>query len=96
MTVAALQGVAPNQIPRVLFTRSNDHGKTWTKPTAVNDTPDGRSAFQPTIAASSDGQHVTIAFYDKRNSAGHGYLVLQQARFFDVKIKKLEMAMNIG
>jgi len=61
--------------PRILFTRSRDQGLTWTPPVPVNDTPGQLSVFNPAIAVSPDGQHVTIVFYDKRNDDGTGKLV---------------------
>lgn len=62
-----LVGPAANQAPRIMFTKSIDKGMTWSTPAAVNDTPEGRGVFNPCIAASPDGQHVTVAFYDKRH-----------------------------
>jgi len=62
------QGTAP----RVMFTRSLDRGFTWSTPVGVNDTPGARAAFNPIIAASPDGQHLTIVFYDKRLDTGTG------------------------
>jgi hypothetical protein len=75
ITAAALHVESNKRLPRVLFTKSIDRGQTWTTPIPVNDTPGGGPVFQPTIAASPDGQHITIGFYDKRNSQGHTYLV---------------------
>ncbi len=70
--------------PRVLFSRSRDQGRTWSAPVAVNDTPDGRSVFNPTVAVSPDGQHVTVIFYDKRHDDGSGRFVdLYLAESFD-------------
>ncbi len=70
--------------PRVLFTRSRDRGKTWTTPVRVNDTPGNRSVFNPAIAVSPEGQHVSIIFYDKRNDDGTGQWVdLYLAESFD-------------
>jgi len=70
--------------PRILFTRSRDKGLTWTKPLPVNDTPAQRGVFNPAIAVSPDGQHVTIVFYDKRHDNGTGRLVdLYLAESFD-------------
>jgi hypothetical protein len=80
----ALFGPLTDLKPRVLFTRSSDQGLTWTTPVPVNDTPEGRSVFNPAIAVSPDGQHVTIAFYDKRHDAGQGNLVdMYLAESFD-------------
>ncbi|MBM3879088.1 MAG: exo-alpha-sialidase [Verrucomicrobia bacterium] len=70
--------------PRVMFTRSRDQGRTWTAPRPVNDTPAGKAVFNPAVAVSPDGQHVTIVFYDKRHDPGGGYLVdLYLAESFD-------------
>ncbi|MCI0538815.1 MAG: exo-alpha-sialidase [Verrucomicrobiales bacterium] len=70
--------------PAILFTRSIDRGKTWSTPVPVNDTPDKRSVFTPAIAASPDGQHIVIEFYDRRNDSGAGFLAdLYLAESFD-------------
>lgn len=63
----ALSGSGTDRAPRILFTRSTDRGVSWSPPVAVNDTPDRRSVFNPCLAVSPDGQHVTIGFYDKRH-----------------------------
>ena len=68
VTHQAMVGVAPNRTPSILFTRSIDRGLTWSPPVAVNDTPNRGGAFNPCVAVSPDGQHVTIAFYDKRHN----------------------------
>ncbi len=74
----------PGSRPCIFFSRSIDQGRTWTTPVAVNDTPDSRSVFLPAIAASPDGQHLTVIFYDKRNDPGAGYFVdLYLAESFD-------------
>ena len=50
----------------------------------VNDTPNRRSVYDAAIAASPDGQHLTVIFYDKRNDPGQGYFVdLYLAESFD-------------
>lgn len=67
---AALQaqtGSGTNRAPRILFTKSIDQGTTWSTAVPVNDTPARKSVFNPAIAVSPDGQHVTICFYDKRH-----------------------------
>ena len=77
-------GSGTNARPAIMFTRSIDRGQTWKTPVAVNDTPNQRSVFTPAIAASPDGQHLLIEFYDKRNDTGRGYLVdLYVAESFD-------------
>jgi hypothetical protein len=58
--------------PRILFTRSSDQGRTWTTPLPVNDTPPARSVFNAAIAVTSDGQHVSVIFNDKRHDDGSG------------------------
>lgn len=74
VTYQALTGPATDR-PGILFTRSIDKGATWSTPVAVNDTPADQGVFNPAIAVSPDGQHVTVCFYDKRhqtiNSAGN-------------------------
>lgn len=66
VTYQALTGPASAR-PSILFTRSRDKGVTWTTPVPVNDTPSDQGVFNPAIAVSPDGQHVTISFYDKRH-----------------------------
>jgi hypothetical protein len=66
VTYQALAGPASAR-PSILFARSRDKGVTWTTPVAVNDTPSDQGVFNPAIAVSPDGQHVTISFYDKRH-----------------------------
>ncbi len=68
--------------PKILFTRSIDRGATWSAPRAVNDAAT-RSVFNPAIAVSADGQHVTIVFYDKRNSPDDFHYDLYLAESFD-------------
>ena len=67
LTYAALFPANSSPVPRIMFTRSIDKGTSWSTPMPVNDTPGGQAVFNPCIAAAPDGQHVTIAFYDKRN-----------------------------
>ena len=70
--------------PRILFARSTDRGQSWSAPVPVNDTPAGRSVFNPAIAVSPEGQHVTIIFYDKRHDVGAGnWADLYLAESFD-------------
>jgi hypothetical protein len=68
-------GEGTNRAPRIVFTRSIDKGRTWSQPLAVNDTPNKGSVFNPAIAVSPDGQHVLIAFCDKRHDNGSGFFV---------------------
>lgn len=63
-----------NGVPRILFTRSSDQGVNWTKPIPTTDTPGGAGVFNPAIAASPDGQHVTVAYFDKRHDTTGGFL----------------------
>jgi hypothetical protein len=78
---------ASNSVPCILFTKSIDRGLTWSKAVAVNDTPAGKGVFLPTLAASPDGQHVMITFYDKRNDAGQGnFADFYLAESFDAEI----------
>lgn len=71
-------------VPRIMVARSRDQGRTWSTPVAVNDTPDERGVFNPAIAASPDGLHLTVIFYDKRHDDGTGRWVdLYLAESFD-------------
>src|SRR5262249_7298499 len=75
VAVHAWYGPATNRAPRILVTKSIDRGLTLSQAVPVNDTPSGKPAILPTIAASPDGQHVMVTFYDKRNDTGQGNLV---------------------
>ena len=55
--------------PRVLFTKSTNSGVAWSPPLAVTDNPN-TGVFNPAISASSDGQTLTVSFYDQRDSGG--------------------------
>jgi hypothetical protein len=55
--------------PRVLFTKSTDTGATWSAPIAATDNPN-TGVFNAAIAASPDGQTLTVSFYDQRDSGG--------------------------
>jgi hypothetical protein len=63
----AYQGFVANDRRSNMFTRSIKKGRTWSQPVPMNDKPDNRDAFNPAIAGSPDGQHVTVEFYDQRN-----------------------------
>lgn len=70
--------------PKILFTKSSDEGATWTSPTKISDNPDNSGVFNPAIAASPDGQILTVAFYDHRDHPGSGTLVdMYLAQSFD-------------
>ncbi len=70
--------------PRILFTKSSDSGSTWRAPVAISDNPAGSGVFNPAIAASPDGQRITVAFYDHRDNPGSATLVdLYLAQSFD-------------
>jgi hypothetical protein len=70
--------------PRIMFIKSIDKAKTWSTPAPISDNPQGVSVFDPAIAVSPDGQHVTIIYYDKRHDTGQGLLVdLYLAESFD-------------
>ena len=68
VTYQAQAGPPGSRVPQIHFTRSIDRGRSWSPPVVVNDTPARRGVFNPCIAASPDGQHITIAFYDKRHN----------------------------
>jgi Immunoglobulin domain len=85
VTYQVLAGLATNR-PSIMFTRSIDKGVTWSTPVAVNDTPTNQGVFNPAIAVSPDGQHVTIEFYDKRNqttNSANNLVDLYLAESFD-------------
>lgn len=61
--------------PRVFVSRSLNNGVTWSAPVVASDNPANISVVNPAIAASPDGQRVTVTYYDKRNAAGGAYLI---------------------
>ena len=63
-----------NGLPRIMFTKSSNAGESWTAPTPISDNP-GSGVFNPAIAASPDGQTLTVAFYDTRDNPGSNTLV---------------------
>lgn len=70
--------------PRIMFTKSSDGGVTWTLSIPISDNPAGLGVFNPTIAASPDGQTLSVAFYDHRVSGTNGTVVdLFEAQSFD-------------
>jgi hypothetical protein len=78
------QALQDPQEPRIMFTRSRDQGVSWTAPVPVNDTPNNRSVFNPAIAVTADGQHVSILYCDKRHDDGSGRWVnMYLAESFD-------------
>lgn len=54
--------------PRVLVVKSSDRGATWSAPLVVSDNPPGVSVMNPAVAASPDGQRVTVVWMDRRHS----------------------------
>ncbi|MCX6876187.1 MAG: sialidase family protein [Verrucomicrobia bacterium] len=62
-------------VPRIMFTKSANQGATWTTPKPVSDNPATAPVFNPAIAASPDGQTLTIVFYDERINPGQTYFV---------------------
>jgi hypothetical protein len=57
-----------NQHPRVFVTKSSNQGVTWSAPVAASDDNGFDSVFNPAVAVTSDGQSVTVIYYDKRNA----------------------------
>jgi hypothetical protein len=51
----------------IAISSSSDGGVTWTPPTKVNDTPNGKLAFVPTVAVLGNGS-VGVSYYDLRNN----------------------------
>ncbi|MFL6595247.1 MAG: sialidase family protein [Chthoniobacterales bacterium] len=56
--------------PRIMFTKSTNNGDSWSTPVPISDNPPGSGVFNPAVAASPDGQTLTITFYDHRNNPG--------------------------
>jgi hypothetical protein len=70
--------------PKIAFTKSMDGGSNWTSPIAISDNPSNSGVFNPAVNVSSDGQTVTVVFYDHRNNSGSTVLVdLYLAQSFD-------------
>ena len=61
--------------PRVLFTKSIDGGLTWSAPRGISDNPAATSVFNPAIAASPDGQKLTVSYYTGRDNPNSATLV---------------------
>jgi Neuraminidase (sialidase) len=51
----------------IAFSKSTDEGKTWSTPIKVNQTPNGATAFTPSVDVSSDGT-VAVSYSDWRNN----------------------------
>lgn len=70
--------------PRVMFTKSSDGGNSWSAPTGITDNPAATSVFNPAIAASPDGQTLTVSYYTNRDHPDFDTLVdLYLAQSFD-------------
>ncbi|MDA7916626.1 glycoside hydrolase [bacterium] len=57
---------------RIAVTRSDDGGATWSAFRIPNEFAVGRSAFNPTVSSSADGQTVTVTWMDTRNAPPEG------------------------
>lgn len=57
---------------RIAVSRSDDGGATWSSFQIPNEFTEGRSAFNPTVSSSSDGETVTVSWMDTRNSPPEG------------------------
>jgi hypothetical protein len=57
---------------RIAVTRSDDGGATWSGFQIPNEFAVGRSAFNPTVSCSADGQTVTVSWMDTRNTPAEG------------------------
>ncbi|MCC7354481.1 MAG: exo-alpha-sialidase, partial [Anaerolineae bacterium] len=66
----------------ILFSRSTDHGETWSEPLRVNDDPvdNGKDQFFPWLAVSPDGT-ISISWFDCRDDPGnlHYHIYLAQS-----------------
>jgi hypothetical protein len=69
---------------RILFTRSDNAGATWSSPIAVSDNPGHAGVFNAAIASSHDGQTITIVYYSNRDNLNSFTLVdVYLAQSFD-------------
>lgn len=70
--------------PRIMFTKSTDAGATWSTPIPVSDNPASTGVFNAAIAASANGQNLSVSFYDRRDNPNSTLLVnLYLAQSFD-------------
>src|SRR5437763_1377493 len=65
------KGTATGDKADIFFAKSTDGGSTWSK-VKVNDDATTRDQWQPALAATPDGNHVGIFWYDRRNDANDG------------------------
>jgi hypothetical protein len=85
----AYQGLYPADAnapggPKILFTKSSNAGVTWSPPQPISDNPTNLAVFNAAIAASPDGQTLTVIFYDGRVNPSNPYLVdIFMAQSFD-------------
>jgi hypothetical protein len=83
-TVYVTYPAVHNGAPRIMFTKSGNPSAGWTAPIAVSDNPANTGVFNPAIAASPDGQTLTVAFYSTRDNPGSTTLVdMYLAQSFD-------------
>ena len=70
--------------PKILFTKSTNSGDSWTPPLVISNNPNTAGVFNPSIAASDNGQTLTVTFYDHRDNPGSNTLLdLYLAQSFD-------------
>ncbi|GJQ61777.1 MAG: hypothetical protein SCALA702_08300 [Melioribacteraceae bacterium] len=56
----------------IFFTKSTDHGDTWSEKIRVNDDNSGRHQFFPWMCVDSTTGAIYSVFYDRRNTTGSG------------------------
>jgi hypothetical protein len=77
-------GLDGNLHPRVFVVKSTNNGATWSAPVAASDDHDFISVVNPAVAATPDGQRVTVTYYDKRDAPdGVNYVDLYANTSFD-------------
>ena len=73
-----------SNLPVILFTKSVDGGNTWSSPISISDDPGHTGVFNPAIAASPDGQKLSVAFYGHRDNPTSNTLIdMYLAQSFD-------------
>jgi hypothetical protein len=64
----------------IALSSSSDGGVTWSAPTRVNDTPNGKLAFVPTVAVLGNGT-VGVSYYDLRENTPESTGIQTNQRF---------------
>ncbi|CAN5789304.1 hypothetical protein BH20VER1_BH20VER1_21360 [soil metagenome] len=66
-----------NGSPRIMFTKSSNLSQGWSTPIPITDNPAGTGVFTSAIAASPDGQRLTVLYSSTRDNPASNTLVNQ-------------------